>query len=122
LVVPLGAACATGPAPLAITGFLAVLPDGAVSLALPKTEMGQGILTAITMLVAEELGVAPTAVTLRFPRPTRPVCAHRHRHGRLDLDPRAVEALRQAGCQCAHGADRGGGPRMEGRARRARAG
>jgi isoquinoline 1-oxidoreductase beta subunit len=71
LVVPLGAACDRGP--LAATGFLAVLPDGAVSLALPKTEMGQGILTAITMIVAEELGVAPTAVTLRFPRPTRPV-------------------------------------------------
>lgn len=67
LVVPLGAACAAGPAPLAITGFLAVLPDGAVSLALPKTEMGQGILTAITMIVAEELGVAPTAVHVAIP-------------------------------------------------------
>jgi isoquinoline 1-oxidoreductase beta subunit len=67
LVVPLGAACAAGPAPLAITGFLAVLPDGAVSLALPKTEMGQGILTAITMIVAEELGVSPTAVHVAIP-------------------------------------------------------
>lgn len=67
LVVPLHRALSAAPAPLAANGYLAVLRDGQVSLALPKTEMGQGIMTALTMLVAEELGLAPTAVAVSIP-------------------------------------------------------
>ncbi|PTR10372.1 MULTISPECIES: molybdopterin cofactor-binding domain-containing protein [unclassified Novosphingobium] len=68
LVVPLHRALSSVPAgQLAANGYLAVLPDGAVSLALPKTEMGQGIMTALTMLVAEELGLAPSAVKVSIP-------------------------------------------------------
>ncbi len=63
LVIPvaLGAGrsrAATAPA-LAANAWLGVDPEGHVTLALPKTEMGQGILTAITMLAAEELAVKP---------------------------------------------------------------
>jgi CO/xanthine dehydrogenase Mo-binding subunit len=72
LVVPLHRALSTAPAQLSANGYLAVLADGKVSLALPKTEMGQGIMTALTMLVAEELGLRPPRSTCRFPRQTAP--------------------------------------------------
>lgn len=49
-------------ATLAGNAWLGVDEHGAVTLGLPKTEMGQGILTAITMIAAEELAVAPDAV------------------------------------------------------------
>lgn len=44
--------------------WLGVARDGKVTLCLPKTEMGQGILTAITMLAAEELAVKPGDVVV----------------------------------------------------------
>ena len=44
---------------LAGNAWLGVDQDGHVTLALPKTEMGQGILTTITMIAAEELAVRP---------------------------------------------------------------
>lgn len=51
---------------LAANAWLGVGADGKVTLALPKTEMGQGILTALAMIAAEELAVAPgdVAVTI----------------------------------------------------------
>lgn len=66
LVVPLGR-IASAPAPaLTASGFLSVTATG-VELALPKTEMGQGILTTFAMLVAEEMGVAPAQVRIVIP-------------------------------------------------------
>ena len=65
LMVPvvLGTRASAAPAAnLAGNAWLGVDGDGAVTLALPKTEMGQGILTAITMIAAEELAVKPDAV------------------------------------------------------------
>jgi isoquinoline 1-oxidoreductase beta subunit len=106
-------ALSTAPAQLSANGYLAVLADGKVSLALPKTEMGQGILTALTMLVAEELGLAPTAIDVSIPEADRARFAPVDDHGRLDLDPRAVEAAAPGGCQCAHGAGRCGGAALE---------
>ncbi len=44
--------------------FLRIDQDGAVTIWFPKTEMGQGIKTALPMLVAEELGVAWNQVTV----------------------------------------------------------
>lgn len=44
--------------------FLRIDRDGAVTIWFPKTEMGQGIKTALPMLVAEELGVAWHQVTV----------------------------------------------------------
>ncbi|WP_333838392.1 xanthine dehydrogenase family protein molybdopterin-binding subunit [Novosphingobium sp.] len=71
LVVPLRGAAAVAPGDgkggLAANGFLSVGADGTVALALPKTEMGQGVLTSVTMLVAEELGVPVTAVRVSIP-------------------------------------------------------
>jgi isoquinoline 1-oxidoreductase beta subunit len=71
LVVPvaLGAGrsrAATAPA-LAGNAWLGVDADGHVTLALPKTEMGQGILTTITMIAAEELAVRPVDIKVSIP-------------------------------------------------------
>ena len=40
---------------LALNGWLRIAADGGVSLVMPHCEMGQGVHTAIPMLVAEEL-------------------------------------------------------------------
>jgi len=66
LVVPLGRLGAASAPALTASGFLSVTATG-VELALPKTEMGQSILTALAMLVAEELGVAPDRVRVTIP-------------------------------------------------------
>lgn len=67
LVVPLARRAGAGEMPaLAANGFLSITAAG-VELALPKTEMGQGILTSLAMLVAEELGVAPAQVKITIP-------------------------------------------------------
>jgi len=43
---------------VALNGWIKILADGAVVLAMPRSEMGQGVFTALPMLVAEELDVA----------------------------------------------------------------
>jgi isoquinoline 1-oxidoreductase beta subunit len=42
---------------VALNGWLAVNPDGTVSVVVPRSEMGQGVHTALPMLLAEELDV-----------------------------------------------------------------
>ncbi|MGH8708625.1 MAG: molybdopterin cofactor-binding domain-containing protein, partial [Burkholderiales bacterium] len=42
-----------------ITGWLRIGTDGTVTVAVPRQEMGQGISTALPMLVAEELDCDP---------------------------------------------------------------
>jgi len=71
LMVPvaIGAARSHAATPPALAGntWLGVDAAGRVTLALPKTEMGQGILTTITMIAAEELAVRPTDVIVSIP-------------------------------------------------------
>lgn len=69
LAVPVLTGHAATPAAkaLAANTWLGVGADGRVTLALPKTEMGQGILTAVTMIAAEELAVAPADVVVTLP-------------------------------------------------------
>ena len=62
-----GRSRAAGAAALAGNAWLGVDAAGRVTLALPKTEMGQGILTTITMIAAEELAVKPEAVLVSIP-------------------------------------------------------
>jgi isoquinoline 1-oxidoreductase/isoquinoline 1-oxidoreductase beta subunit len=45
--------------------WLQVSPDGRIVLQVDKLEMGQGVMTGFVTLVAEELGVAPEAITAR---------------------------------------------------------
>ncbi|MGX4640042.1 molybdopterin cofactor-binding domain-containing protein [Massilia sp. SYSU DXS3249] len=42
---------------VALNGWVAIAPDGRVSVVVPRSEMGQGVHTALPMLVAEELDV-----------------------------------------------------------------
>ena len=42
---------------VALNGWIAINPDGTVSVVVPRSEMGQGVHTALPMLVAEELDV-----------------------------------------------------------------
>jgi isoquinoline 1-oxidoreductase beta subunit len=58
------AALLASPDGVALNGWLRITPDGTVQLAMARSEMGQGVHTALAMLVAEELDVALTAVQL----------------------------------------------------------
>ncbi|MED5595006.1 xanthine dehydrogenase family protein molybdopterin-binding subunit [Janthinobacterium sp. P210006] len=49
---------------VALNGWLAIQADGTVVLAMPRSEMGQGVHTALPMLVAEELDVPLGSVKL----------------------------------------------------------
>ncbi|WP_028103817.1 xanthine dehydrogenase family protein molybdopterin-binding subunit [Pseudoduganella violaceinigra] len=51
-------------AAVALNGWIAIAPDGSVQLAMPRAEMGQGVHTALSMLVAEELDVGMDAIKL----------------------------------------------------------
>jgi isoquinoline 1-oxidoreductase beta subunit len=46
--------------------FLRIGTDGSITMICDKSEMGQGVYTALPMLLAEELGVAPTAINIEF--------------------------------------------------------
>ncbi len=48
----------------ALNGWVAIGADGSVGVAVAKSEMGQGVTTALPMLVAEELDVPMSAVRL----------------------------------------------------------
>jgi isoquinoline 1-oxidoreductase beta subunit len=57
-----------GPGMAALNGWVAIGPDGAVGVVVPRSEMGQGVQTALPMLVAEELDVPLSSVrTLAAP-------------------------------------------------------
>jgi isoquinoline 1-oxidoreductase beta subunit len=47
---------------VALNGWVGIAPDGTVSVAVPRSEMGQGVYTALPMLVAEELDVPLSVV------------------------------------------------------------
>ena len=49
---------------VALNGWIKIAADGSVILAMPRSEMGQGVHTALPMLVAEELDMPLTRVTL----------------------------------------------------------
>lgn len=49
---------------VALNGWIRIADDGAVVLAMNRSEMGQGVHTALAMLVAEELDIALTRVRL----------------------------------------------------------
>ncbi|MDO9198635.1 xanthine dehydrogenase family protein molybdopterin-binding subunit [Rhodoferax sp.] len=49
---------------VALNGWIKITADGAVVLAMPRSEMGQGVHTALAMLVAEELDVPLSRVRL----------------------------------------------------------
>ena len=56
---------------VALNGWIKVTADGGVVLAMPRSEMGQGVHTALAMLVAEELDVPLNRVTLEPAGPSK---------------------------------------------------
>jgi isoquinoline 1-oxidoreductase beta subunit len=53
---------------VALNGWVTIGPDGIVSVVVPRSEMGQGVLTALPMLLAEELDVPLSMVrTMQAP-------------------------------------------------------
>lgn len=57
----LGALMQPGEGDISLNGWIKILPDGGVVLAMPRSEMGQGVHTALPQMAAEELDV-PLAV------------------------------------------------------------
>jgi isoquinoline 1-oxidoreductase beta subunit len=53
-----------GPGEVALNGWIRIANDGGVQLAMPRAEMGQGVHTALAMLVAEELDFPVARVQL----------------------------------------------------------
>jgi isoquinoline 1-oxidoreductase beta subunit len=49
---------------IALNGWIKIASDGSVILAMPRSEMGQGVYTALPMLAAEELDVRLSAVRI----------------------------------------------------------
>ena len=56
---------------VALNGWIKVTADGSVVLAMPRSEMGQGVHTALAMLVAEELDVPLSRVKLEQAGPSK---------------------------------------------------
>lgn len=57
---------------VALNGWVAIAPDGMVSITMARSEMGQGVHTALPMLLAEELD-APLARTQLMQAPVDPI-------------------------------------------------
>ncbi|MFN3791202.1 molybdopterin cofactor-binding domain-containing protein [Massilia sp.] len=55
---------ALGADTVGLNGWIAIAPDGAVSVVVPRSEMGQGVHTALPMLVAEELDLPLSSVRI----------------------------------------------------------
>ena len=55
---------------VALNGWIKITGEGKVILAMPKSEMGQGVYTALSMMVAEELDVPLSATQLEQAGPS----------------------------------------------------
>ena len=53
-----------GEGDIALNGWIKILPEGGVVLAMPRSEMGQGVHTALPQLAAEELDVPLSSVRI----------------------------------------------------------
>src|ERR1700690_2453629 len=68
--VPLvGAASPSAGAPFAPNAFIRIDRQGGVTLIMPQVEMGQGVYTAVAMILAEELDADFDQVTLEHAPP-----------------------------------------------------
>jgi len=72
--------------PVALNGWVMIGADGVVEVVVPRSEMGQGISTALPMLAAEELDVALTQVRV-VPAPDEPIYGNVAVFLRADADP-----------------------------------
>src|SRR5882724_6191848 len=102
--IPLGecpAFAQTVSAPFAPNAFIRIDREGVVTLVMPMVEMGQGIYTALAMLLAEELEVGLDQVRLEHAPPDDALYGNSILHGQTTGDSASIRAfwvpLRQAG-------------------------
>jgi isoquinoline 1-oxidoreductase subunit beta len=67
LILRPAAAVAEGASPASIGAWVTISPDGAIVVAVPAAEMGQGSLTGLAMVFAEELDADWSRVTTTYP-------------------------------------------------------
>ncbi len=60
------ATAASAPVRFAPNAWIRIDPDGSIAFIVARSEMGQGVMTALPMLIAEELGVGLGQITVRF--------------------------------------------------------
>jgi isoquinoline 1-oxidoreductase beta subunit len=70
LHLPLANAAQAAKTPFAPNAFIRIDHDGKITLIMPQVEMGQGIYTAVAMILAEELDAAFDQVTLEAAPPS----------------------------------------------------
>lgn len=77
-----------------------VNPDGTVSSALPRAEVGQGITTAVVMAIADEMDIAlsPVKISLADARPELAMAPTRARSRSRTFSP-ATRSPRSRGCR-----------------------
>ena len=68
-------ATAAAAGPVELNAFLTIAPDGAITVYIKHSEMGQGIMTSIAMIVAEEMDADWSKVSA-LPGDARPEFAH----------------------------------------------
>src|SRR6266850_5307460 len=102
--IPLGerpAFAQTAPAPFAPNAFIRIDHQGVVTLVMPMVEMGQGVYTAMAMLLAEELEVGLEQVRLEHAPPDDALYANAIFQSQTTGDSASIRAfwvpLRQAG-------------------------
>ena len=69
LALPFGAQAAAPAIPPEVNAWVVVKPDDTVVIRIARTEMGQGSLTGLAQLVAEELECDWSKVTTEYPTP-----------------------------------------------------
>jgi isoquinoline 1-oxidoreductase beta subunit len=70
------AASGTTSASFAPNAFIRIPPAGKVTLVMPQAEMGQGVYTSLSMLLAEELEIAPDQIQLEHAPPDNKLYAN----------------------------------------------
>jgi isoquinoline 1-oxidoreductase beta subunit len=95
------AAAADGNPPFAPNAFIRIDTDGAVRLVMPSVEMGQGIYTGISMMLAEELGVDLGQIKVEHSPPNEQLYANPYLGGQITGGSTSTrgqyQVLREAG-------------------------
>ncbi|MGB0839149.1 MAG: molybdopterin cofactor-binding domain-containing protein [Chitinophagales bacterium] len=55
-----------------LNAFVRIAPDNRVTLSVARAEMGQGVLTAVSQLIAEELEIPMESINVAHPQPASP--------------------------------------------------
>ena len=101
-----------------VNAWVVIKPDDTVVIRVVRTEMGQGTLTGLAQLVAEELDCDWSKVTTEYPTPGQSVARKRvwgdFSTGGSARHPHVARICAQGRRGRAHHADPGGGQRVEG--------